>query len=250
MLPLSDKTKGRIVKHKLVILLVCGIGLFLACACGSAARSIEVTRIVPQTVIATQLVTQIVPVIITTTPLPTATYAPSPTPTSTPAPKWTPDFSLDNINVITPTPGILVFDEHTRPNVEQFIPAEYLKEYLVWMYGQWSHGGKDFCGYTPMGIGNDGHTIQLYVWANCAEYYLQNQEMKMGFASSYPVVLFVEVRYGSYKIIDTGGGKDFLMGSSPPEIQRLYLHPPKAFDDEVPAIMQELKKEAEAFFGK
>jgi len=58
--------------------ILAGLALILA-ACSSAPQTVEVTRIVPQTVVVTQLATVIVTNILETTPNPTATQAPTAT---------------------------------------------------------------------------------------------------------------------------------------------------------------------------
>ncbi len=59
----------------------------LASACSPTLQTVEVTRVVPQTVVVTQLVTQIVRVNITTTPIPADTPVPG---TPTPLPTFPP----------------------------------------------------------------------------------------------------------------------------------------------------------------
>jgi len=208
------------------------------------SQTVEVTRIVPQTVIATQLVN------VTTTPQPMGT----PTPTLTPTPKWTSDFTGTPIRILTLTPGIQVIDNNTRAEVEKFISAQTIRDYLVMNYGIRSSGGKVFCGYTPMGMGNDGNTIKLYVYIDCVEYYLKDQVLKTGTAYDMPVVLFVEVRHGEYKIVNFLDA-DFLYGSVktnfPPEIQKIINSRstnPELFNNGVGAAKQELQKEAAIFF--
>jgi len=210
------------------------------------SQSVEVTRIVPQTVVATQLVN------VTTTPPPTGT----PTPTLTPTPKWTPDFTGTPIRILTLTPGIQAIDNNTRPEVEKFVSAQTIRDYLVMNIGIRYNGGKVFCGYTPMGMGNDGNTIKLYVFADCAEYYLKDQALKIGNAFQMPVVLFVEVRHGEYKIVnfqDAGFEYD-VKTNFPPEIQNILNSQQSAdhklFNNGVVAVRQEVIKEAEIFFGK
>lgn len=205
------------------------------------SQAVEVTRIIPQTVIATQTILQ---------PMGT------PSPTLTPTPKWTPDFTGTPIRILTLTPGIQVIDNNTRPDVEKFVPAQTIRDFLVMNYGIRSFGGKVFCGYTPMGIGNDWNTIKLYVYINCVEYYLKDQVIKTGTAYDLPVVLFVEVRHGEYKIVNFLDA-DFLYGSVktnfPTEIQKIINSrstDPELFNNGVGAAKNEIQKEAEIFFGK
>ena len=170
----SLKAKGEIVKNKIIVLIVCILASNLSSACSSIGQIVEVTRIIPQTVVVTQPVTLIVQVPITTTPAPTNT--PNLLPKSTPSSKWTPDFTDAPPHILTLTPGLQVVDNKTRPDVEKFISAQYIKGYLILDYGYRSFGGKVFCGYTPIGIGNDGQSIKLYLWTTCQEYYLKKSK--------------------------------------------------------------------------
>ncbi len=231
------------------------VGIFvLLGACGSTLQKVEVTRIVPQTVIATRLVTQEVTVNVIVTSQQTNT--PILSSTITPTPKWTPAFTQTSLIILTLTPGLQVIDNNSRPNVEKFVSAQYIKDYLIMNYGYQSFGGKVFCGYQPIGIGNDGNTIKEYLWIKCLEYYLNNQKLEIGSAVSLPIVLSVEVRNGQYKIVDSkdsGGANQLVQTNFPLAIQRIILNrdvAPDMFNKGTIKISLSLQKEAEVYFER
>ena len=73
------------MRKKIIIMVTCLLVSVLVSACGPTLQTVEVTRFVPQTVGATQLVTQLVQVNVTSTPIP-ATVTPQPTATPEPTP--------------------------------------------------------------------------------------------------------------------------------------------------------------------
>ena len=84
------------------MLLMAGwLTLVLATACSPTIQTVEVTRMIPQTVVATQLVP------VTTTPRPTSTPVtptPTPIPTEKPSPTPIPPFNYPKPGTFTPTP--------------------------------------------------------------------------------------------------------------------------------------------------
>ena len=84
------------MRKKIIIMATCLLMSVLASACSPTLQTVEVTRVVPQTVVVTQLVTQIVRVNITTTPIPADTPVPG---TPTPLPTDTP-----GSDILTPLP--------------------------------------------------------------------------------------------------------------------------------------------------
>jgi hypothetical protein len=82
------------MKKKISVLIVCFLALILLCACSSTIQTVEVTRVVQQTVVITQFVTQIVQVNIAPTLLPTNTPVPA-TPTNVPTKTPTPTRVID-----------------------------------------------------------------------------------------------------------------------------------------------------------
>lgn len=87
------------MRVKIIILCTCVLILILASACSPTVQTVEVTRIVPQTVV----VTQLVQVHITVTPLPSDTPTPptrTPISTSTPEPTHGIDLSKQDGRIV------------------------------------------------------------------------------------------------------------------------------------------------------
>lgn len=236
------------MKTRIICLIILFFVSVLLNACGSTIRNVEVTRIVPETVVVTQISTQIVKVPITTTPQTTKEVPPTP--------KWTPSYTETPVQIITMTPGLEVVIEKARPNVELFVSKNYIKDFLVMNYGVTSFGGKVFCGYQPIGIGNDGKNIKLFLWITCEEYFLNEKGLNIGTGIDIPVVLFVEVRNNRYKIVNTldaGGGYRYLNVNFPPEIQKIITNletDPETFTKGITNETQELRQDAKTFFGQ
>jgi hypothetical protein len=232
------------MKRKFI--LICLLASALLSSCASAVKTIEVTRVVPQTVMATQLVTQIVQVEITTTPQPTYT----PYPTAILSPTWADSIRPTPYHAITPTPGLQVADSNTRPDVEKFVSKQYIKDYLVMNFGEASQGGKVFCAYQPIGMGNDGHTIKLYLWIVCHEYVVQNGNLSMGTGMSVPVVLYVEARR-RYFIVDAKDIEDGLQlreTNLPPAIVSKLQFTAEEQNALVKPLQTEVDQEARDYF--
>lgn len=84
-------------------MIACLLASIIASACSPTVQTIEVTRVVPQTVVVTQLTTKIITVNITTTPITTNTPVPdTPTlyPTDTPEPTHVIDMSSQDGRIV------------------------------------------------------------------------------------------------------------------------------------------------------
>ena len=243
------------MKTKTIILFILILASVLSNACGSTIRNVEVTRIVPQTVVATQLSTQNVERTVTAPPL--FSNTPTSSAISTTTPSRVPFITRTvSVNPLVITPGILIADNNKRPDVENFISTQTIKDYLIMNYGIGVHGGKEFCAYQPLGMENDGKVVKLYLWIGCIEYYLnENGQIKQGTGSIIPVVLFVEWRHSQYRIVDTkdaGLGYMDLKNNFPSPIQKLVLirDNPDAFNKATEKLISELDQEAKDFFGR
>ena len=210
-------------------------------------QTVEATRIVPQTVVVTRITTQLVPLLITTTPIPTGT----------PTPRWTPSFTDTSVYILSLTPGLEIINNDTRPDVEKFVLAQYIKDDLALNYGIHIFWGKVFCGYQPMGMENDGQTVKLFLWILCSEFYVSDQTLERGTLMSEPVVLLIEVRHGNYRIvdiIDAGDGYQLVKVNFPPKIQNIIVNlyhdtNPESFNNGVGALLHEVEQEAKAYYG-
>lgn len=234
------------MKNKIVVSLLCCLVTALVSACAPSIQTVEVTRVV----------TQIVQVNITTTPLPTLTPSLTPTPTITPTSTLRPTTIFEPpAPPLTVTPGIQVISDNARPDVEKFMSKQYIKDYLALQVGDANFGGKVFCGYQPFGLGNDGQKIQMYLWIVCQEYYWSGDGLQKGSGMSLPVVLIVEWQRGRYKIVDykdPGNGFELLKQNFPPEIQNFLtidLNKPQGMSQNwVKTALQEVEQEARAYF--
>lgn len=76
-------------------------------------------------------------------------------------------------------------------NAEILEQVENIGGYLAANIGISAHGGEIFCAYEPLNAtqGKDG---ELFLWALCHEYYLEDGELEFGSGISVPVVLQTE----------------------------------------------------------
>ncbi len=221
-------------------------------SCDQKIQTVEVTRNVPQTVVVTQMVTEMIKVGLTTTPMPI--FTPTPTITLTQSPQ-----GIHSENVWTPmvlTPGLQLIEQSTRPEVEKIMPAEEIKAYLAMSYSRQSLGGKVFCGYQPIGMGNDGSNIRFYLWMDCVEYSLVNQSLIKGSEINEPITLFVNTCCGSNRIMDSWDAGEQLQRISvnfPPQVREVILRNTPysdALDKDIAALSQALEQEAKTYFGE
>jgi hypothetical protein len=79
-------------------------------------------------------------------------------------------------------------------------PLAPVEEYLVENIGEASFGGEVFCSYDVLEMGVRFNGADVYVWALCGEYYLEDGTLTMGTASSLPVALYMKISTGGYSI--------------------------------------------------
>lgn len=77
----------------------------------------------------------------------------------------------------------------TSYNSDPLAPVE---GYLVEKIGSTAFGGKVFCSYDILEAGVRIDGADIYVWALCGEYYLEDGMLNLGSASSLPVALYLE----------------------------------------------------------
>jgi hypothetical protein len=95
---------------------------------------------------------------------------------------------------------------------------------LVDNIGVTAFGGKVFCAYDVLGTTLRENGADVYVWALCGEYYLVNNMLTQGTASSLPVALHLQASNGEYQVVShevPGDGTQYWPG-----IQRIF--PPDA----------------------
>lgn len=128
--------------------------------------------------------------------------------------------------------------------------------YLVEEIGEANFGGGVFCAYEVLGVDLQAASTDVYVWALCAEYFLEDGALTMGTASSLPVALHLQQGDGQYRVIGheiPGNGTDYW-----PSIQKIF--PPKAIENmcegNIPCGNKRLKRleraveeKAEEYYG-
>jgi len=76
-----------------------------------------------------------------------------------------------------------------------------VESYLVENIGQAYTSGKVFCAYDVLGTASKAEGTDVYVWALCGEYYLNNTVLTLGTASSLPVALYEKNSDGIFTVI-------------------------------------------------
>ena len=71
-------------------------------------------------------------------------------------------------------------------------PLAPVQAYLVDNIGEAYFGGEVFCAYDVLDTAVGTESAAVYVWALCAEYYVEDGRLVMGTASSLPVALYLE----------------------------------------------------------
>ena len=136
--------------------------------------------------------------------------------------------------------------------VDRLIPSEVIKAYLVQKVGASAYGGKVFAAYQVMGTEQAGQVIKLYLWALVQEYYVEQNTLKDGTASSVPVVLFIKMQAGKTQIFDfkdAGEGYQYLTVNFPPAILPLINLPADAYNLRVTRLSNETRNAAGLYFG-
>jgi len=132
-----------------------------------------------------------------------------------------------------------------------------VNDYLVQNFGQASFGGKVFCAYDVLGTESRDDRADVYVWALCGEYYLDNNVLTLGTASSLPVALYVQESDGKYNVIDhefPGDGTAYM-----PDIQRIFpsdaiqkmCHEqhPDCYNERATRLENEIEQKAREYYG-
>ncbi|MFP4346423.1 MAG: hypothetical protein ACLFU8_17190 [Anaerolineales bacterium] len=134
---------------------------------------------------------------------------------------------------IPPTP------EEERPAVTDPSPAlleeplvrNTLEAYLTEALGISGFGGQVFCTYEPLHVApGRGSNLHAYVWAYCAEYYLAQEALTMGSATSLPVALELRAVSPGYEVVAHRAPRDGalyaedLQAIFPPEAQTAMCH--------------------------
>ena len=113
-------------------------------------------------------------------------------------------------------------------------------------------GGKIFSAYQILGTEQTGQVIHIYLWALVQEYFVEQDSLRDGTATSEPVVLFIKMQDERYQIIDykdAGEGYQYLTKNFPQNIIPLINLPEAEYNQRYVLLMGETKKQAETYFG-
>jgi hypothetical protein len=105
-------------------------------------------------------------------------------------------------------------------------PLTPVESYLVENIGQAYSGGKVFCAYNVLGTESRDNVANVYVWALCGEYTLDNGVLTLSTASSLPVALHMQKSNGQYTVTSYEVPRDGI--DYGPSIQRIF--PPDAIE--------------------
>ena len=105
-------------------------------------------------------------------------------------------------------------------------PLTPVESYLVENIGQAYSGGKVFCAYNVLGTESRDNVANVYVWALCGEYTLDNGVLTLSTASRLPVALHMQKSNGQYTVTSYDVPRDGI--DYGPSIQRIF--PPDAIE--------------------
>lgn len=66
-------------------------------------------------------------------------------------------------------------------------PLEPVQVYLAENIGEANFSGQVFCAYDLLDMEVSTENAEVYVWALCADYYLENDNLEIGTACSLPI---------------------------------------------------------------
>ena len=138
--------------------------------------------------------------------------------------------------------------------------SDYLapvESYLVENIGQASFGGKVFCAYDVLEADVRADGTDVYVWALCGEYYLDNGVLTLGTAGSLPVALHMQESGGQYVVTGhavPGDGTEYWPG-----IQRIFpagaiekmcaAGEPDCYNERAQRLEEAIEQEAREYYG-
>jgi hypothetical protein len=136
---------------------------------------------------------------------------------------------------------------------ELLVPVESA---LVENIGLTSFGGEAFCAYDVLGeeIRVDG--ADVYVWALCGEYILENGMLTLGTASSLPVALHMQESGESYDVIsievphDGTGYMPSIEAIFPPDAIREMCHGnADCYNERANRLENKIEQKARQYYG-
>lgn len=127
---------------------------------------------------------------------------------------------------------------------------------LVENIGQASFDGKVFCSYDVLGTEAWADGMDVYVWALCGEYYLDNGVLTLGTASSLPVAIHMQKAGRVYEVVSCeipSDGMDYM-----PSIQRIFTaaaiqkmchENPDCYNERAQRLQNAIEQKAREFYG-
>ena len=122
--------------------------------------------------------------------------------------------------------------------------------------GQTSFGGKVFCSYDVLGTEAWADGMDVYVWALCGEYYLDNGVLTLGTASSLPVAIHMQKAGRVYEVVSCeipSDGTDYM-----PSIQRIFTaaaiqkmchENPDCYNERAQRLQNTIEQKAREYYG-
>jgi hypothetical protein len=127
---------------------------------------------------------------------------------------------------------------------------------LVEDIGQASFGGKVFCSYDVLGSEARADSADMYVWALCGEYYVDNDMLTLGTASSLPVAFHMQKAGSAYEVIGfeiPSDGMDYMPSIQrifpPASIQKMCHENPDCYNERAQRLQNAIEQKAREFYG-
>jgi hypothetical protein len=153
-------------------------------------------------------------------------------------------------------PGVLILTLLTACNLAYSEPLKPVEKYLVQKIGLAAFGGKVFCAHDILGSSLRIGVADVYVWALCGEYYLENGKLTFGTASSLPVALHMQKVDGQYLVVRheiPNDGSGFM-----PSVQRIFpvdsilkmcLQEANCYNARAVRLQKTIMKKAQEYYG-
>lgn len=132
-----------------------------------------------------------------------------------------------------------------------------VSSYLVENIGETSFGGKTFCAYDVLDMEIRADGADVYVWALCGEYYLENNVPTLGTAGSLPVALHLQksgeqVRLASYEIPLSGGdyGPSIQDIFPPDAIRNMCEGNIECYNERAERLEENIEEQAREYYGQ
>ncbi len=139
----------------------------------------------------------------------------------------------------------------TSKDLEQFSSLKSIQDYLSANVGETVFGGKAYCAYDVIDAAAADNPQAVYLWVVCQEYYPDNQTLKQGTGSSFPLALTVQSKNDALQVISHRIPRDGALYAEDmpvifPERTRAKIHSESTRDhnNRVQALQNEIKQSA------